>query len=31
MKEYLKWDDEMVKANAEGFKKDKDYLPQDEY
>jgi len=31
MKEYLKWDDEMIKANADGFKEDKKLLPQDEY
>jgi hypothetical protein len=30
MREYLKWDDEMIKANAEGFKDDKKYLPQDD-
>lgn len=31
MKEYLKWDDEMIKMNSEGFKDDKKYLPKDEY
>ena len=31
MKEYLKWDDEMIKANADGFKEDKKLLPQDDY
>jgi len=31
MREYLKWDDDMIKANAEGFKEDKKYLPKDEY
>lgn len=25
MKEYLDWDDEMIKANADGFKKDKEF------
>ncbi len=31
MKEYLKWDDEMIKANSDGFKEDKKLLPQDDY
>jgi len=31
MKEYLKWDEEMIKANSDGFKKDKELLPQDEF
>jgi len=30
MKEYLGWDDDMVKANAQGFKDDEKYLPKDE-
>jgi hypothetical protein len=30
MREYLKWDDEMIKANAKGFEEDKKYLPQDD-
>jgi hypothetical protein len=30
MKEYLKWDDKMIKANSDGFKDDKKYLPKDE-
>jgi len=30
MKEFLKWDDEMIKMNSEGFDDDKKYLPQDD-
>jgi hypothetical protein len=30
MREYLNWDDEMIKANAKGFEEDKKYLPQDD-
>ena len=31
MKEYLKWDDEMVKSNADGFTDDKKFLPGDDF
>ena len=31
MKEYLGWDDEMIKANAEGHKKDDELFPKDEF
>ena len=31
MKKYLKWDDDMVKENAEGFKDDAKYLPKDDF
>ena len=30
MKKYLGWTDDEIKANADGFKKDKEMLPQDE-
>jgi hypothetical protein len=30
MKEYLKWDDEMIKANIEGFKDDKKHFIHDD-
>ncbi len=31
MKEYLGWDDEMIKANADGHEKDKELFPSDEF
>ena len=31
MRKYLKWDDDDLKANAEGFEDDKKYLPKDDY
>ncbi|NIU00536.1 MAG: hypothetical protein GWN01_06230 [Nitrosopumilaceae archaeon] len=30
MKRYLKWTDDEIQANADGFKKDKELLPDDD-
>ena len=31
VKKYLKWDDDMIKENAEGFKDDGKFLPKDDF
>jgi len=31
MKEYLNWDDDMIKANSDGFKKDDELFPKSEF
>lgn len=31
MREFLKWDDEMIKQNSDGFKDDDKYLPKSEF